>query len=94
VYLGPAGSATAELYNPATKVWRLTGSMPGGRIGHTATLLPNCKVLIVGDNPTAVTYNYVTGKFSPAGSEGSFQRSYQTATLLPNGKVLIAGGRL
>jgi hypothetical protein len=85
-------TATAELYNPATKRWTLTGSMPTGRQGHTATLLPNCKVLIVGDNREAVTYNYVTGKFSPAGSEGSFQRSYQTATLLPSGKVLIAGG--
>ena len=90
---GPAaGSKTAELYNPATGEWTLTGSMPSGRLGHTATLMPNCMVLIVGDNPEAVTYNYATGTFSPAGSEGSFQRSYQTATVLPNGKVLIAGG--
>lgn len=88
----PAGSRTAELYNPATGRWTLTGSLPSGRLGHTATLLPNCKVLIVGDAPAAVTYNYVTGRFSAAGSEGSFQRSYQTATLLANGKVLIAGG--
>lgn len=85
-------SATAELYNPATNRWTLTGPMPAGRQGHTATLLPNCKVLIVGDNPEAVTYNYATGRFSLAGREGSFQRSYQTATLLPSGKVLIAGG--
>jgi hypothetical protein len=49
-------------------------------------------VLIVGDNPTAETYNYVTGMFSPAGSEGAFQRSFHTATLLANGDVLIAGG--
>jgi Galactose oxidase, central domain len=91
--MGPAaGSKTAELYNPATGKWTLTGSMPSGRLGHTATLLPNCKVLIVGDAPTAVTYDYATGTFSSAGSEGSFQRSYQTATLLANGKVLIAGG--
>ena len=87
-----AGSRTAELYDPTTNSWRLTGSMPSGRLGHTATLLPDCRVLIVGDSPTAVTYNYVTGRFSPAGSEGSFQRSYNTATLLANGKVLIAGG--
>jgi WD40 repeat protein len=87
-----AGSRTAELYDPASGSWTLTGSMPSGRLGHTATLLPDCRVLIVGDAPTAVTYNYVTGKFSPAGSEGSFQRSYHTATLLANGKVLIAGG--
>ena len=87
-----AGSATAELYDPTTNEWTMTGSMPAGRLGHTATLLPDCRVLIVGDNPTATTYNYVTGTFSAAGSEGSFQRSYQTATLLASGKVLIAGG--
>ena len=87
-----AGSPTAELYDPASGAWTLTGSMPSGRLGHTATLLPDCRVLIVGDSRTAVTYDYVTGRFSPAGSEGSFQRSYQTATLLASGKVLIAGG--
>ena len=91
-YGSGAGSATAELYDPTTGSWTLTGSMPSGRLGQTATLLPNCKVLIVGDSPTAVTYNYATGKFTPAGSEGSFQRSYHTATLLANGRVLIAGG--
>ena len=90
----PAGSATAELYNPATNKWTLTGSMPSGRLGHTATLLPNCKVLVVGDAHDAVLYNYATGRFSPTGGEGAaaFQRSYQAATLLTNGKVLIAGG--
>jgi hypothetical protein len=87
-----AGSPTAELYDPATNSWTLTGSMPSGRLGHTATLLPDCRVLIVGDAPTALTYDYVTGRFSPAGSEGSFQRSYHTAALLASGKVLIAGG--
>jgi Kelch motif len=87
-----SGSATAELYNPMTNAWTLTGLMAAGRYGQTATLLPDCRVLIVGDNPTAEAYNYVTGAFSPAGSEGSFQRSYQTATLLASGKVLIAGG--
>ncbi|MFL5823218.1 MAG: hypothetical protein ACJ764_07230 [Solirubrobacteraceae bacterium] len=85
-------TATAELYNPATNKWTLTGSMPAGRQGDSATLLPSCKVLIVGDNPSATTYNYATGTFSPGPSEGAFQRSYQTATLLASGKVLIAGG--
>jgi hypothetical protein len=87
------GSATAELYNPATNEWTATTSMPKGRVGQTATLLPNCKVLIAGDGPNALLYDYATGKFSETGKEETpTQRSYQTATLLANGKVLIAGG--
>jgi hypothetical protein len=92
---GPAaGSKTAELYSPVTGKWALTGPMPSGRLGHTATLLPSCRVLILGDAHTSVLYNYVTGRFSATGAEGTglFQRSYQTATVLPNARVLIAGG--
>ena len=87
-----SGSATAELYDPMTNGWTPTGSMAAGRLGQTATLLPDCRVLIVGDNAIAVTYDYVTGTFTAAGSEGAIQRSYQTATLLADGEVLIAGG--
>jgi hypothetical protein len=91
-YKSETETATAELFNPATNEWTMTGPMPAGRQGDTATLLPDCRVLIVGDNPTATTYNYLKASFFQAGSEGSFQRSYQTATLLASGKVLIAGG--
>ncbi len=79
-------------------IWIDTGSMEITRRSHTATLLPNGKVLIAGGfNATskylssAELYDPATGSFSPTGSMGT-NRSNHTATLLPNGKVLITGG--
>ncbi len=66
---------------------------------HTATLLPDGRVLVVGgmdvDDHTlasAEIWDPATGSFEPTGSlaEG---RDFHTATLLPDGRVLIVGGR-
>src|ERR1700694_5709000 len=76
-----------------------TGTLTTARQFHTATLLPNGKVLItggfVGDYSSAFSsaelYDPSTGTFS-ATSDMTTARYAHTATLLPNGKVLIAGG--
>jgi hypothetical protein len=73
-----------------------TGSLVVAREAHTATVLPNGKVLVVGGYnsgalASAELYDPTTGAFSATGSMTT-ARYFPTATLLPNGKVLVAGG--
>ena len=74
------------------------GQMIEPRSGHTATLLPDGKVLIAGGMrrnqdfyKSAELYDPATGKFQLTG-EMSIGRVGQVAVLLRSGKVLIAGG--
>jgi hypothetical protein len=86
--------ASAEIYDPATPSLTTSAvNMTTGRAGHTATLLPDGRVLIVGgdsSNGTAEFYDPSTGKFAATGSLLLPQIGFN-ATLLSNGKVLITG---
>ena len=91
-------AADAELYNPATGFFSSTGSLNTPRDSHTATLLNNGQVLIVGGNDingnvlgSAEIYDPIAGTFTPTGSL-NFPRAVHIAALLNNGQVLIAGG--
>lgn len=76
----------------------LVRSMTSRRAAHTATPLPDGRVLVaggfVGDESglaSAEIYDAAAGTFTQTGNMTAARQSH-TATLLPNGKVLIAGG--
>jgi hypothetical protein len=69
-----------------------TGNLNHARAYHTATLLPNGKVLVAGGNGlTAELYDPASRTWTETGSM-STPRGEHTATLLKNGTVLVVGG--
>ncbi len=90
--------ASAEIYDPSAGTFSATDSMATPREGHTATMLRDGRVLIVGGSGNGVTaldsgevYDPSTGTFS-ATAHLNQPRVAHVAALLGTGKVLIAGG--
>src|SRR5580698_4679822 len=102
---GYVGLSSVELYDAGTGTFtEIVGEDGAGIYGHTATLLPNGRVLLAGGFVNSVwdyggstssngagLYDSATGVFSSTGNMTA-SRAGHTATLLANGKVLITGG--
>jgi Kelch motif protein len=80
----PRGAGTtpiAELYNPDMKSFEPTGKMHSSRAGHTATLTPEGKVLMVGGHVQGGPY----GMDSPAGTTELYDSQTGTFSLIGSG---------
>jgi hypothetical protein len=89
---------TAELFDPGSMRWSALPPMRHARIAHTATLLPDGRVLIAGGSDrdghvsaSAELYDPVKRTFSET-SAMAVARYKHTAGLMADGRVLIAGG--
>ncbi len=88
----------AHLYDPVTNTWAATGPLNHPRYGHSATLLPDGKVAVIGGRGIPRTLNQVeiydpsSGTWSVSSALLATPRKFHTATLLADGRVVIVGG--
>jgi hypothetical protein len=86
---------TAEVWDPATGEWEPAGSLADGRAEHTATLLSDGTVLVIGslgNKSSSEIYDPATDTWYDSGVMEE-TRYRHTATLLSDGTVFVNGGQ-
>jgi N-acetylneuraminic acid mutarotase len=83
--------AHVDIYDPSTGEWSSANEMTAKRWGHTATVLKDGKVLIVGLKSVDL-YNPGTDTWTAVGDMPDGRGLAHTATLMENGTVFIVGG--
>jgi N-acetylneuraminic acid mutarotase len=105
--VGGGTTSSAEIYDPDRDTWTMAADMSVGRVGHTATLLANGKVLVAGNvvgissatryaelsglSLLAELYDPSTDTWTPTAPTEK-PRNYSAAATLADGRVLLAGG--
>lgn len=91
----PVDAALAQTYGQVSEI----GKLSEARASHTATLLTNGKVLIVGGMErngvffdSADIFDPLTNSIKQINGRMTIKRVSHTASLLPDGRVLIVGG--
>jgi len=92
-------SRSAEIWDPATNQFRLLDArMNVARAGHSATVLPDGRVLIVGGLSPDANYEFAevfdpaTETFTVSAAVDNRERGLHATAQLPDGSVLVLGG--
>lgn len=97
--------ASVEIYDPSTDTWSPSAPLPESRANHTATLLDDGTILVIGGGrhnaigvpagldvrATALVYDPSTGASVSLGPTRTPRHGHQ-AVRLPSGRILVVGG--
>ena len=84
--------ANVDIYDPSDGSWSAASPMEKGHKLHTATRLPDGRVLVVGSRQMDL-YDPATNTWFIAGELIQMRGEFYTATQLNDGRILVVGGK-